>query len=59
MHQYVIGNGRYVIYTDEPLSEEEYKQLDQNADMAIALFAMKSGTVSLPATPENLAKLGG
>lgn len=41
-YQYTIGNDRFVIFTKEPLDDDELAVLDSNADMVIPLMK-KSG----------------
>lgn len=43
MHQYITKNGKYVFYTEEPLTEEEAAELDEHQEVVIELMKKRPG----------------
>lgn len=41
MHQYTTKNGKYVFYTEEPLTEEEAAELDEHQEIVAKLMEAK------------------
>lgn len=52
MYEYQTRNGKYKFYTDEPLTLEEFDELDRNQEAVLALCELRMK--KLPATEENM-----
>ncbi len=46
MHKYTTKNGKYVFFTDEPLTEEEAAELDEHQEVVIKLLMKNPGVKS-------------